>query len=124
MTATSNDWNISLNKNSPEVGHLCMIYVTLKDTIASLKKFLVEHSQVKLKAYRKEIVPPHKLNVKKKKKPKYKVCSCFTKISFLLLNMSDILCKINLLKSGHLKRQVLLDILSCLKVDILNGSMN
>lgn len=121
MTATSSDWNISLNKNSPEVGHLCMIYVTLKDTIASLKKYLVEHSQVKLKAYRKEIVPPHKVNVKKKLPQNI---SCFTIISFLLLNMSDILCKINLLKSGHLKRQVLLDILSCLKVDILNGYMN
>lgn len=65
MTATSSDWNISLNKNNPEVGHLCMIYVTLEDTTASLKKYLVEHSQVKLKAYSEKSVPPHKLNVKK-----------------------------------------------------------
>lgn len=64
MTATFTDWNISLKKkNNPEVIHLCMIYVTLEDTIASLKKYLVEHSQVKLKAYSKGFVPPDKLNV-------------------------------------------------------------
>lgn len=70
MTATSSDWNISLNKNNPEVDYLCMIYMTLEDMIASLKKYLVEHSEIKLKAYVKEIVPPHKLNVKKKVRQK------------------------------------------------------
>jgi len=69
VPATSSDWNISLNKNNPEVCHSCMIYVTLEDTTASLKEHLVEHSQVKLKAYSKEIVPSHKLNVKEKKFP-------------------------------------------------------
>lgn len=53
VTATSSDWNISLNQSNSEAG---MTYVVLEVTIVNQKNRLVEHRQLELKSYSEEIV--------------------------------------------------------------------